>query len=378
MPKSLAIRPSPRHQQWQPCVAAGSQQRTRTYANSAKDLPKSPDGKGPNMDQLPHVSEEAAATKGAMGEEGPDMSQGTPVQEVLRSPYDAQYEEYAQAEQVLKDDKDAQKHLPKVMKDDLKSGAKRPYSTLARRHYSTSARRLAADLTTFNGNSIIPHEMIYRSPAYAAFVSRFPQKEGEVPVPALTTGPEEITLSKEDLPEKPFHQHRYEPIVEQVVGLLIRHGKKSVAQRNVSYILAHLRTSPPPTISERHPLMPGSPAPAHLPLNPILYLQLAIDSIAPLLRIKNIRGAAGGGQALALPMPLGLRQRRRIALKWILDSASKKKDRGSGKTGFAQRVAEEVIAVIEGRSSVWERRNMVHKQGVAARANMNARVMRKR
>ena len=38
---------------------------------------------GPNMDNLPHVSEEAAAMSKAMGEKGPDIEgQGTPVQEV--------------------------------------------------------------------------------------------------------------------------------------------------------------------------------------------------------------------------------------------------------------------------------------------------------
>lgn len=36
----------------------------------------------PNMDQLPHVSEEAAASSKTMGEQGPDISQGTPVGEV--------------------------------------------------------------------------------------------------------------------------------------------------------------------------------------------------------------------------------------------------------------------------------------------------------
>lgn len=40
-------------------------------------------GAGPNQEQLPHVSEEAAATGKITGEGGPDIEQGTPVQEVL-------------------------------------------------------------------------------------------------------------------------------------------------------------------------------------------------------------------------------------------------------------------------------------------------------
>ena len=55
---------------------------------------------------------------------------------------------------------------------------------------------------------------------------------------------------------------------------------------------------------------------------------------------------------------------------WILGAADKKKFRGSGKDSFAQKVAEELIAVVEGRSGVWERRNAIHKLGVNARANL--------
>jgi small subunit ribosomal protein S7 len=141
----------------------------------------------------------------------------------------------------------------------------------------------------------------------------------------------------------------------------------------MSLILTHLRTSPPPTINPARPLIPGAPPPSHLPLNPILYLTLAIDSVAPLLRIRSQKGAAGGGVALQIPVPLGLRQRRRTAVQWILTAATKRKNRGSGKGGFAQRVAEEVVAVVEGKSSVWDRRNAIHKLGVAARANLNLR-----
>ena len=37
---------------------------------------------GPNQEQLPHVSEEAAATSKIQGDAGPDLDQGTPVGEV--------------------------------------------------------------------------------------------------------------------------------------------------------------------------------------------------------------------------------------------------------------------------------------------------------
>ena len=45
-------------------------------------MPESEQPKGPNQEQLPHVSEEAAATGDITGEGGPDVEQSTPVQEV--------------------------------------------------------------------------------------------------------------------------------------------------------------------------------------------------------------------------------------------------------------------------------------------------------
>jgi len=146
----------------------------------------------------------------------------------------------------------------------------------------------------------------------------------------------------------------------------------------MAFILNYLRTAPPPTPNPIRPLLPGSPHPSHLPLNPIGYLTLAIDSIAPLIRIRSQKGAAGGGAALQIPVPLGLRQRRRQAVEWILDSANKKKSRGSGKDQFAQRFAEEIISVVEGKSNVWERRNLVHKNGTSARANLAIMQRRRR
>lgn len=138
----------------------------------------------------------------------------------------------------------------------------------------------------------------------------------------------------------------------------------------MALILQYLRTSPIPTINPSKPLLPGAPPPSHLPLNPVLYLTLAIDSVAPLLRIRSQRGAAGGGVALQIPVPLGQRQRRRAAIQWIMAAASKRRNMGSGKNSFAQRIAHEIIAVVQGTSGIWDRRNAIHKLGVAARANI--------
>ncbi|KAI0104440.1 ribosomal protein S7 [Daldinia grandis] len=170
-------------------------------------------------------------------------------------------------------------------------------------------------------------------------------------------------------------QDRYHPIVEQVTKLLMKDGKLSQAQRNMAMILNYLRTTPAPKVSPHRPLLPGSPPADQLPLNPLLYLTLAIDSVAPLIRIRSLRGAAGGGQSLDLPQPIAARARRRIAVMWILDAVRRKRSAGSGRTQFASRFAQELIAVVEGRSTVWDKRNSVHKLGTVARANLTHRAV---
>ena len=69
----------PLRRRCQPRVAI---QLNRPFSDTKDDAKPSGDIKGPNMEQLPHVSEEAAATAKVTGDTGPDLRQGTPVQEV--------------------------------------------------------------------------------------------------------------------------------------------------------------------------------------------------------------------------------------------------------------------------------------------------------
>ncbi|KAM4062934.1 ribosomal protein [Hirsutella rhossiliensis] len=202
--------------------------------------------------------------------------------------------------------------------------------------------------------------------------------ESSLELVAPSEGEVEDLGHKFGLPPKPYPpgfnlKQRYHPVLEQITRLLMRDGKLSVAQRNMAMVMNFLRTSPAPIYSPKFPLLPGTPPASHLPLNPILYITIAIDSVAPLLKVRNIVGAGGGGRALELPQPLAVRQRRHTAFKWILDTVDKKPSRGSGRKQFPHRIAEEIIAVVEGRSGAWEKRRQVHKLGTASRANVGSK-----
>lgn len=238
--------------------------------------------------------------------------------------------------------------------------------TNPKRGFSTMARRPQEDLSFQSGPPDLDPSMIPSAGQRAAYAitPSVPNAGHKFPLPKLPL-PREMILGK------PRDERLKSDVVEQVTKLIMQDGKLAAAQRNMAYILNVLRTAPAPTYSPTRNLLPGAPPSSHLPLNPILYLTLAIDSIAPLLRIRSQRGAAGGGVALQIPVPLGLRQRRRQAMVWILDVVSKKKSRSSGKYTFAQRLAEELISVVEGKSGVWTRRDAVHKLGTTARSNLN-------
>jgi small subunit ribosomal protein S7 len=275
----------------------------------------------------------------------------------------------------LKEEEDTRAQAPKVLKDDLKTGGHgaqnaKPSTTTTTRSFSTFARRQAPETTPSEpSSSALDPSMIPTEAQRTSFASEQSQK---------LINPNKNKSHKFPLPPRPLPpnshlKRRNEPIVDQLTTLMMLDGKKAQAQRIMSVILSTLRTSPAPTYSATRPLLPGAPPAAHLPLHPVLYLTLAIDSLAPLLRIRSQRGAAGGGVALQIPVPLGLRQRRRVAFNWILDAASKKKGKVSapGVDGLGQRIAEEIIGVVEGKSSAWEKREAVHRLGTTARSNLN-------
>ena len=57
-------------------------QQRRNITADEKPLPESDQPKGPNEDQLPHISQEEAAIGEITGEGGPDVGQSSPVEEV--------------------------------------------------------------------------------------------------------------------------------------------------------------------------------------------------------------------------------------------------------------------------------------------------------
>lgn len=231
--------------------------------------------------------------------------------------------------------------------------------------------------TSNDGDLAVPEPYIPRP--VEPFADNFLNAEAIAALERAAAGQDALDLIAEGLkfnmPTPPGKheqlQDRLHPVIHQITRMLMRDGKLSKAEKHVSLILNYLRTSPPPRVSPLRPLLPGSPPPSELPLNPLLYLTLAIDSVAPIVRVRSMKGAAGGGNALDVPEPISARARRRQAILWILDIVNRKRSTGSGRGQFAARFGQEIVAVVEGRSTVWDRRQVLHKLCTTARANLN-------
>lgn len=152
-------------------------QQRRNITSDEKPLPESEQPKGPNQDQLPHVSEEAAATGDITGEGGPDVEQGSPVQEILKR------------------DQKSQEKAPKVLQEELKAS-----SPKGSRSYSTSTPRRAQAMIDPESAEV--------------------QNQGHI-----------FGLPELPLPSTSHLKHRYDPVIHQVTNLLMQDGKLSKAQR---------------------------------------------------------------------------------------------------------------------------------------------------
>ncbi|CAM0135637.1 hypothetical protein VKS41_005289 [Umbelopsis sp. WA50703] len=131
------------------------------------------------------------------------------------------------------------------------------------------------------------------------------------------------------------------PIVSQLVNTVMRDGKKARAQRLVSDALQDIRLK---TNSD-----------------PLVVLTEAIESTSPMLKLTS---AKKGSKVIHVPTALRERQRRRKAIVWILEGASKRPEKT-----FEARLSGEILAVINGASSALTKKNALHKLALANRAN---------
>jgi small subunit ribosomal protein S7 len=132
-------------------------------------------------------------------------------------------------------------------------------------------------------------------------------------------------------------------VVSQLVNTLMRDGKKARAQRLISDSMKHLSKK----ITTES--------------DPYTVLLEAIETASPLLKLSSTKK---GSKVVHVPTALRDRQRRRRAIVWMLDASKKR-----GEKSFEERFAAEVYDVSQGISPVLQKKQQVHKQALANRAN---------
>jgi len=127
------------------------------------------------------------------------------------------------------------------------------------------------------------------------------------------------------------------------INMVMRSGKKSVAERIVYGALEH--------ISERS----GQSEEQALET-----LDQALDNVKPAVEVKSRRV---GGATYQIPIEVRPIRRETLAMRWVIDSA-----RARSEKSMAQRLANELMEAADNRGSAVKKREDTHRMAEANKA----------
>ena len=151
--------------------------------------------------------------------------------------------------------------------------------------------------------------------------------------------PPVASTSKSKLPPVLNIPPAEDPLLHYLTSSIMKHGRRSKAARVTSRTLLHLHSF---TRSEPLPL-----------------LREAILAASPAVKCLTHRH---GAKNVHKPIALGEKQRTRFAVQWILEASDSK----PGKT-LEERLAREVIAVLEGNSKALAKKMELHRVAMVNR-----------
>jgi len=128
--------------------------------------------------------------------------------------------------------------------------------------------------------------------------------------------------------------------VAKFVNVIMRHGKKSVAERIIYGALD--------IISER------------TKKDPLEVFSGALDNVRPLLEVKSRRV---GGATYQVPVEVRPTRRVALAMRWLADSARKR-----GEKSMTHRLAGELMDASENRGGAVKKREDTHRMAEANKA----------
>ncbi|KAJ2608948.1 hypothetical protein EV177_004707 [Coemansia sp. RSA 1804] len=138
---------------------------------------------------------------------------------------------------------------------------------------------------------------------------------------------------------------RSDPLLSQLVNMIMRNGEKMKAERFVQLALRDIRQTSNS--------------------DPYKLLSDAIDLASPMMETKSTRI---GSKVVHIPRALNIRQRRRRAIVWLLAAVDKRKERS-----LFMRLSGELQAIVNGTSGILEKKLSLHKTVLANRSNIRMR-----
>lgn len=276
----------------------------RTFASKPPGNKDGVSGSPRDGTTMPHVNEEVVAYDNILGgQKSPtEQEEGVPVADVLRQ------------------DPEALKKAPKVVREGLEKNAKQ----------ESLGENVEGDATGASTN--------LNSVAHA--------------------GTARLTASQVRLP---YALPESDPVLSHLVGLIMKHGKKSQAQSRIQETLSILQRAAV-TATAQAAADAGKAAFG----DPLAAMKEAIEKVSPLVKLIQRKQ---GSKNVPVPIPLNEKGRRRRAIQWMLESADKRSDRS-----FAARFAQEIAAVLDGTSSAFQKKDAVHRLALVNRANASVKV----
>jgi len=92
-------------------------------------------------------------------------------------------------------------------------------------------------------------------------------------------------------------------------------------------------------------------------------LNQAMELASPLLKLCSSKK---GSKNVLSPRPLTLKQQRRVGILWMVDQASKNKNR----LEFGEKLGQEMLNLVNGTSPILQRKLLLHKQALQNRSNV--------
>ena len=138
------------------------------------------------------------------------------------------------------------------------------------------------------------------------------------------------------LPDPKFHDLQ----IAKFINMIMRKGKKSVAERIMYYALDN--------ISQKSSL------------ESVELMEKAIENVRPTVEVKSRRV---GGATYQVPVEVRASRRNTLAMRWLIDAAKKR-----GEKTMAQKLAGELLDASESKGSAVKRREDTHRMAEANKA----------